>query len=303
MRESEGENCTKLVEELIKKNEQQTASSSIMKFVEPKCAGKAAHELMLLFWLMQSGLPFSAVDNTLYRQAHDHYATTSRSTLRKLVPFAVEIVSAKIRQVDLVGVRSFAVTTDCWTDAILRPYMALTYHFIDHLWNLRSLTLDVVHAPGPHTAEALAAMVNEHVSKWMPASSVMVAVVADGAAAARSAARQLVGEDGLWCLAHQLQLAMKDFCSKVDVMPQIEIVRNVVTHVRGSAARTAALCKAQKAKQALKLILDVPTRFSSSYDICWCDSACWFPPCARFLWKLNFPVRMIFVVVVKFARF
>lgn len=43
-----------------------------------------------------------------------------------------------------VGVEFFAATTDLWTSQAKHPYLSLTVHFVDSLWMLQSITLEII---------------------------------------------------------------------------------------------------------------------------------------------------------------
>lgn len=252
------------------KKENPALSSPIWKnLISPSARTPASNDLLLLFWIVHAGLPFAAVEDPLYRAYHARYEvpTISARSLVRLVPLAVEVIQLKLRAVDLREVAFFAATTDAWSDDCLRSFMAITYHFIDEAWNLKSLTLDVFPTPGSHTAEYITDVVQSRVDKWMPDCAVLVAVVADGAAAARKASQMLAGDDGLWCIAHKLQLAVNDFIKDV-AEDDVASIRAIVVHQRAHSKCLVGLRDAQVAahvQQPLSLILDVPTRFSSKF--------------------------------------
>ena len=255
-----------------RKNNPDLSKSFWKKHVTTSTRAKASNDLLLLFWIVRAGLPFNVVEDPLFRQYQAKFDAPliSRRSLVRLIPVAVDIIRQKLRATDLRSISCFAATTDAWSDACWRSYLAITYHFLDDSWNLRSLTLDVFSCPVSHTADNIAAIVRSRVNEWMPTNAALVALLSDGAAAFRKAAKELVGEDGLWCLAHMLQLVIKDFCAEADVEKDVERIRQVVVYQRNSTACLAALDAEQEAAgvskaKCLSLVLDVPTRFSSTY--------------------------------------
>ncbi|KAL0355786.1 UNVERIFIED_CONTAM: hypothetical protein Sradi_4025500 [Sesamum radiatum] len=55
-----------------------------------------------------------------------------------------------------------AITIDMWTSSNNKKgFMAVTAHFVDDSWTLRSFILRFVYVPAPHTAEVLAQVLYE----------------------------------------------------------------------------------------------------------------------------------------------
>lgn len=263
-----GRNVSARVDEILAEaNKQQNRSRIMEQYTDPLKTQKVQHQLMVLFWLMDAALPFSTVENKFYRLAHPEWKPFSRESIRRLLSVAREIVAAKIKSVDLRGIRFFSVTTDTWTDAKQVPYAAVTYHYLNYKLELQAKTLDLAHFPGPHTATAITAKLEQLISYWMDDDSLLIAAIGDGAASVRAGLKDLVGEDGLWCFAHQLQLCMKDFCKDPVISAPISSIRSVVTSIKNSGARIARLHALQKLRGIApkKVIQDVATRFSSTF--------------------------------------
>ncbi|CAJ0651231.1 5608_t:CDS:2, partial [Entrophospora sp. SA101] len=51
---------------------------------------------------------------------------------------------------------SLAFTTDIWSSMTNQSYLGITLHFIDDDWNLKNLTLDVIHLEDHHTGNIIA---------------------------------------------------------------------------------------------------------------------------------------------------
>ncbi|CAN1169823.1 Putative AC transposase, partial [Linum perenne] len=47
-----------------------------------------------------------------------------------------------------------------------RGYMAITAHYVDNSWNLRSIMLRFLYVPAPHTSERLAACLSSCLLSW-----------------------------------------------------------------------------------------------------------------------------------------
>jgi hypothetical protein len=60
-------------------------------------------------------------------------------------------MEAKIRH-DIQKVSDASLTHDGWTSVATDSYSAITGHFIDSQWNLKSVVLQIKKVDGPHTA-------------------------------------------------------------------------------------------------------------------------------------------------------
>ncbi|CAN1183098.1 Putative AC transposase [Linum perenne] len=60
-----------------------------------------------------------------------------------------------------------AITTDMWTASNQRKgYMAVTAHYLDNGWCLRSQLLRFIYVPAPHTADRLARFLVDYLMEW-----------------------------------------------------------------------------------------------------------------------------------------
>lgn len=116
-----------LVERIVQTFSEKPRSAPLNGAVRPVKSTEAGHGLAVLFWLVSNGLPFSTVEGEDYHMAHAESAPISVAALERLLPISAAIVRDKIRQIELNFV-VYAITTDCWSDANLLPWMAVTYH-------------------------------------------------------------------------------------------------------------------------------------------------------------------------------
>ncbi|CAN1755842.1 Putative AC transposase [Linum perenne] len=80
-----------------------------------------------------------------------------RNTMKKEILTLYELTKTEIQR-EIDGNRGrVAVTTDMWTATNQkRGYMAITAHYIDNSWKLRSILLRFLYVPAPHTSVRLA---------------------------------------------------------------------------------------------------------------------------------------------------
>ncbi|CAN1732013.1 Putative AC transposase [Linum perenne] len=91
----------------------------------------------------------------------------SRNTLKRDVMRLYFDERAKIQRLIDSSKGRVAITTDMWTASNERKgYMAVTAHYIDNGWCLRSQLLRFMYVPAPHTADRLARFLVDCLMEW-----------------------------------------------------------------------------------------------------------------------------------------
>ncbi|CAN1345717.1 Putative AC transposase [Linum perenne] len=91
----------------------------------------------------------------------------SRNTLKRDVMRLYFDERAKIQRLIDSSKGRVAITTDMWTASNQRKgYMAVTAHYIDNGWCLRSQLLRFMYVPAPHTADRLARFLVDCLMEW-----------------------------------------------------------------------------------------------------------------------------------------
>lgn len=87
----------------------------------------------------------------------------SKTGIPKLYNDTVEKMQQELARVKEEEV---SITTDCWTSVANTPYIAVTVHFIDDQWNLRSACLSCAHFEVNHTYTNISDMLTSILSDW-----------------------------------------------------------------------------------------------------------------------------------------
>ncbi|XP_044958315.1 zinc finger BED domain-containing protein RICESLEEPER 2-like [Hordeum vulgare subsp. vulgare] len=173
-----------------------------------------------------------------------------------------------------------AITTDMWTsDHQKKGYMAITTHFIDDNWNLRSVIMRFIYVPAPHTTEAIANELYESLVTWN-LDEKLSAVTVDNCTSNDKAVDHLLNKIGkeklmlkgmmlhMRCRAHILNLIVKD---GLDVLKAVieKISESVVfwTSTPKRVEKFEEIAKFQKVKMGKKLALDCKTRWNSTFTM------------------------------------
>ncbi|CAN1192979.1 Putative AC9 transposase [Linum perenne] len=160
-----------------------------------------------------------------------------------------------------------------------RGYMAVTAHYIDNAWNLRSYLLRFVYVPAPHTAERLASRLSLCLLNWnvdSKFSTITLENCTTNDALIEFVKKKLVLTDlikdgtlvHMRCSANVLNLIVKD---------GLDVIKDGIYKIRGSVVYwTCTPRRVEKfhdtAKQLKisidrKLLLDCPTRWNSTYQM------------------------------------
>lgn len=179
----------------------------------------------------------------------------------------------KIKNIDSM----ISFTTDVWTAPTQVPYLGITAHYIDKEWDLHCVTLDFEPLKGSHTGERLAdafyAVVQD---KYNITVGKMHGGITLDNASNNDKFIELYGEktgfdhDMLHfrCFAHVLNLAVQAALS--ELKDAISVLRNGVRAIRISPLkleRLEKLCGLEADTKFVKPVLDVPTRWNSTYDM------------------------------------
>lgn len=166
-------------------------------------------------------------------------------------------------------------------DLCEQSFSAITGHFIDHNFKMRSILLSCDLMCESHTAVNLAEKLRETECNWGVEYKIILAV-SDNANNIKSAITNELGWKFFGCFAHTLNLTVQDALSlETDV---IQKVKTIVSHFKRSTKANTKLQDFQKqygVDQPRKLIQDVVTRWNSTYHML-----------ARFI-ELENPIRSV----------
>ena len=232
--------------------------------------------------IVQHDLPYAHVE---YQKVRDTWAylnadvqTICRNTARADVYrlYESERDTLKRELGSLPGRVSF--TSDLWTSVKREGYMCVTAHYIDRNWKLNSKILTFCALPPPHTGMNVAVQLLESLKEWGIEKKVF-SVTLDNATSNDSmqdiVKSQLNLNDDLLCggeffhvrcAAHILNLIVQDGLKVIG--DSLQKVRDSVKYVLGSETREQLFNKCVDAAGVVEggwLILDVPTRWNSTY--------------------------------------
>lgn len=246
---------------------QKTVDSFLLRKVPHKTKEMIDRKLLNLF--IKDLQPFSVVEDSGFKEfisaLNPGYQLPSRYVISNtLLPALYEQCLTDTRNLVATG-KTFCLTTDAWTSINATSYVAFTAHFLDANFQLRSVLLECSASDLPHTSANLSSELNRVVHEWGIEDKIILAV-SDNASNVQKALKEL-GWEHLGCIAHTINLIVKDGLKHQVIQTIIEKVRTIVKHFRRSNKANEKLVKYQQnlGKAPLKLLLEVATRWNSCF--------------------------------------
>ncbi|XP_077086696.1 uncharacterized protein LOC143738592 [Siphateles boraxobius] len=224
----------------------------------------------LVNMVIKDSQPFSIVDDDGFRELlhvlDPTYVIPTRKALKVMVDHKYKEAKEKARE-QLQNVQAISLTSDMWTSLNMDAYLAVTCHFIDND-KLCTILLGVQHFPKSHTAENLATGHIKLMEEWGIKDKVKC-LVTDAAANMIACVRSLNVRHAV-CIAHALNLivgkSFDDISSFNDIRTKC---RKLVTYFRTSTTAKERLAQVQEqmGRPVLKMIIEVETRWNSTYNM------------------------------------
>lgn len=163
-------------------------------------------------------------------------------------------------------VNKICLTTDCWTSVNTESFIALTGHFINDSYELKTILLECSLMKGRDTSQNLALTINRIAEDWGLAEKIIL-VVTDNATNMKNAVTKDLGWKHFGCFAHTLNLIVADSLSDPDIAELTSKIRTIVGHFKRSSLATQRFIDYQKRTNAepLKLIHDVASRWNTTF--------------------------------------
>ncbi|KAL8541599.1 hypothetical protein ACS0TY_002751 [Phlomoides rotata] len=208
------------------------------------------------------------------------FKVVSRNTVKNDIMKIYEFEKTKTMRIIEKNTSKIAITTDTWTTSNQKKgYMAITAHFIDETWKLRSRIIRFIYVPCPHTAEVLCDVLVDCLMDWY-IDRKLSTLTLDNCTTNDAMINLILNKldnQSLWlegsllhmrCCAHILNLIVRD---GLDVIGDgIENIHSSVAFWVATPKRcekfeeTACLLKVSTSR---KLVLDCKTRWNSTYKM------------------------------------
>lgn len=249
---------------------------------------------VLLRWLLADLQPLSLPNSPYFRDfvallgLPDNFIPDASNLTRTYLPKLYEIGKAVVRDA-LVGSSSISCTFDAWTEEYsTRSYVTLSVYVLKE-WKLRTLCLTTRHVKESHTAVFLSEWVKVQLEEFgVSLQAPLLAATTDTTASMVNTVANL-GVIFMPCLAHTINLIMKDIFDIPELHDFITRMARICKFVRKSTTATELLETAAKENEAsvradaitvygrlkveakrqlpVRLKRMVKTRWNSAYDM------------------------------------
>ena len=225
------------------------------------------------YFIAKDMQPVSAVEclgfRSMFKVLEPRYEIPSRKTFTQRVLPAL-YVKVKESVATVVSLAEwYAITTDCWTSCANNSFIGVTFHTISNDWQLQHLVLENVELPDKHTAENLAASLEDILKQWELDSTKLSGATVDNAANIQKAVADILKWKCLGCFGHTINLCVKAGLKQQQIQVALARCSRLVKFFRKSTVAANLLTKKQAALESPvhKLVKDVETRWNSTYDM------------------------------------
>lgn len=259
--------------------QQQTSHTNITQFLKRKLplSSKKMIDNHLMELFTKDFQPFRIVEDEGFRRysqaMNPNYTLPSRKTISQTyLPAAYEQAKNRIRELYSTNkIISVTLTTDCWTSTNNESFMAVTAHYVDSDFQLKSNVLECCAFAETHTSENLALELDRVANEWNVANKLLLCI-SDNAPNIVKAIKDVLQWKHFGCLAHTINLVVKGSIEderNENIRSLIQKIKSVVTHFKLSGKSNNKLMEIQKQIGLVpkKLINDVVTRWNSTFDM------------------------------------
>lgn len=222
----------------------------------------------LIKMLTKDFQPFKIVEDEGFRNfvhlLNPSYKIPNRHTLSKVhIPALYQKFLNETKEIVKSEAVSGCITTDCWTSRSNMGYIAITFHFIDDNFDLKSVLLGCHEFSENHTSLNLSNKINLTLKEWDLQNKITFAVSDNANNIKRALSILQLKHFG--CFAHTLNLIVQGALTLESSL--LEKIKTIVTHFRKSTSANKKLNNYQisnGAKEPKKLLQDVSTRWNST---------------------------------------
>lgn len=213
--------------------------------------------------------PFKVVEDEGFKefvkQLNPNYTLPDRHSISKVhIPALYEKCLFEMKDLVAKEAESVCMTTDCWTSRNNESFMAITIHFIDSKFELKSVLLGCFTFNESHTGINLSITIRNILNEWDLENKVVFAV-SDNAHNIKNAL-SLLKFKSMGCFAHSMNLVVQSALNlESDLIDRVKVI---VSYFRKSTIANNKLSTYQmnnSISQPKKLIQDVQTRWNSTY--------------------------------------
>lgn len=230
---------------------------------------KGKIDLAIMKFISWDFQPFTVVEDKGFRNLMNTCVPSYNIPSRKyfsntMLPALYEEKKTELKNILKNESLSVCLTSDGWSSPTNDSYNAVTAHYINEQFDMKSVTLECSAFNESHTSENLAQEILRVANDWEISDKVLL-MTTDNASNITGAIKILKWKH-YGCYAHKINLLLQAAFSPVEDI--LKKVKSIVTFFKRSNNATQLLLKYQKqtgVTQPKKLLQDVVTRWNSTY--------------------------------------
>jgi hypothetical protein len=229
---------------------------------------------VLIEFIVSGQHPFSIVEESgfinLINGLNDKVIPPSRDTIERRINDKFDEKKIVTQEFFKSFDGKVALTTDFWTSIKMKPFAAITAHFVCNE-SLKHVLVDFKLVPHPHDGEQFMACIKSAIDEFNLVGKI-IAISIDNAKANVKGVKLLQSEleDNFYhirCFGHIINLIVEAGVN--EIKHQLESIRNLVSFITTSSKRRQMMeeaCFSLKVEN-LTLIKNLPTRWNSTFNI------------------------------------
>lgn len=215
---------------------------------QPRSELQLMVDLNVAIFLATSNLPFYLVERPSFKRfvasLNPKALVKSHSTYSRNVIVLVEKnlreVLNKVLTADLPTLDMVSFTTDLWQSRSTDDYISLTLHYIDSDWNMKHFNVECRPYSDAHSGVLIARTIDLMI-RDIPGldKNCTITMTTDGASNMKKCCDEAEHVDQqLICLAHLINLALKDACAIPIIASMIKMCKMLASAVHHSTKKT-----------------------------------------------------------------
>ncbi|KAL6560489.1 hypothetical protein OROGR_004048 [Orobanche gracilis] len=216
-------------------------------------------------YILVNELPFRHAESFMFdvimRKASPFWQKISRQTVKQDCMTTYEIEKKNLKEL-FKSVRKINITTDMWTSSHQKlGYMVVTGHWIDSEWKLNMRVLNFCNVPPPHSGYVISEALFKSLNEWGIVDKIGTLTVDN------AKANDLMGNSFMHDV---INLCVQDGLDPIKEI--VDRIRDGVKYVAGSEGRRSKFAEVSMSLglKSKKLILDVSTRWNSTFNMLSC---------------------------------